>query len=110
MNDNETVQLLKEILKWEKLRGIEHLKRKVKEENLFTDEKHIVVYYHTDGIKSSREIGKIVKVSYKTVLNLWKQWIAAGIAEPSEKYKGGQCRRIFELNELGLELPKKTQE
>ena len=110
MRNNETVKLLKEILKWERLRGLEHLKSKVKEENLFTEEKYIVVYHHTDGIKSSREIGKSANVSHVTVQNLWKQWVAAGIAEPAEKYKGGQCRRIFELSELGLELPKKRRE
>jgi transposase len=106
MNNNQTNDLLKEILKWQKLQGSEYLKRKAKEEKLFTDKKHILVYYYSDGHKSSREIGKIASVSHVTVQNLWKLWIDAGIAEPSEKYKGGQCRKLFELNELGLELPK----
>ena len=110
MSNSETDELLKEILKWERLRGLEYLRRMVKEENLFTDEKHIVVYHYTDGIKSSREIGRSANVSHMTVQNLWKQWVAAGIAEPVERYKGGQCKRIFELGDLGIELPKKARE
>jgi transposase len=101
--------LLKEILKWQKLLGMEYLRRKVKDENLFTDEKHIVVYYHSDGVKSSRAIGKSANLSHVTVQNLWKQWIAAGIAEPTLEYAGGRCKRLFELNEIGLELPRKTK-
>ncbi len=103
MNNNE---LLKEILKWQRLQGSGYLKKKVREENLFTDRKHILVYYHSDGIKSSREISKVTGVGYKTVQTLWKKWINTGIAEPTERYGGGQCKRLFELNELGLKLPK----
>lgn len=106
MNNNDTNEILKEILKWQRLQGSEFLKRRIREEKLFTDKKHVLVYYYTDGNNSSRQIGKMANVSHATVQNLWKLWIGAGIAEPSEKYKGGQCKRLFELNELGLELPK----
>jgi len=106
MNNNETKELLGEILKWQKLMGSEYLKKKVREEKLFADEKHLLAYYHSDGTKSSRELGKIAGLSHAAVQNLWKQWIEAGIAEPSEKYKGGQCKRLFELTELGVQIPK----
>ena len=106
MNKNQTNELLKEILKWQRLQGVEYLKRKVDNEELFTDKKHILVYYYSNGSRSSREIGKLAGVSFATVRNLWKKWIVAGIVEPTEKYKGGQHRRLFELYELGLKLPK----
>lgn len=105
MNNNETNKILNEILKWQKLQGSEILKKKIKEEGLFDDEKNILVYYHSDGEKSIREILKITGFGHATIQALWKKWIAAGIAEPAEKYKG-RCKRIFELHEIGLVLPK----
>ena len=106
MNDGETNKILKEILKWERLIGTEILRKKVKEEkDLFADPKAIVIYNHSDGDKSTRELAKMGGVTHTTVQALWKKWIDAGIAESTEKYGGGRCRRIFELNELGLELP-----
>lgn len=106
MNNNETKELPKEILKWQKVIGSEYLKRKVRDERLFTEEKHIVAYDLSDGTKSSRDIGRIAGLSHVAIQNLWKQWIEAGIAEPSQKYKGGQCKRLFELNDFGVQLPK----
>lgn len=106
MNNNKTNELLKEILKWQKIQGMEILKKKIKEEDLFSNKNQIVAYYHSNGKKSSREIEKITSIGYKKIQELWKKWISAGIAELSEEYKRGRCKRSFELNELGLELPK----
>lgn len=92
MNNNQTNKLLKEILKWQRLQGMDILKKKIKEEGLFSDKNQIVAYYHSDGKKSSREIAKITNIGYKTIQALWKKWIYVKIAEPSEKYKGGQCK------------------
>ena len=110
MNNNDPNKILKEILKWLRLQGLEILKKKVKEENLFKDAKHILVYYHSDGIKSSRDIEKETGVGFQRVIVLWKKWINAGIAEPIKKYRGIGCKRLFELNELGLELPKQKRD
>lgn len=104
-NKNVTNKLLREILKWERLKGIEILKKKIEEEKLFQETKDIIIYYHSDGEKSSRDIGKKVNVNHMKVYGLWKKWLKAGIATTTEKYRGGRCRRLFELNELGLELP-----
>ncbi len=105
MNKNVTNELLREILKWERLEGIEILKKKIEEEKLFKETKDIIIYYHSDGEKSLRDIEKITNISYKMVQALWKKWLKAGIATTTEKYGGGRCKRLFELNELGLELP-----
>lgn len=70
------------------------------------DDKDIIIYYHSDGNKSSRDLAKIVGVSHKTVQLLWRKWIGSGIAESTLKYKGGRCRKLFDLGELGLKLPK----
>lgn len=106
MNDNETNKLLKEILKWHRFQGIEILKKKINEENLFTDAKDILVYYYSDGNKSSREIQEMIGVNFQKVIELWKKWINAGIAKPIAKQRGSGCKKLFELHELGLKLPK----
>lgn len=106
MNTKPTDEILKEILKWQKLHGTEILKKKIEDKKLFLDDNQILAYYHSDGNRSSRDIAKITGIGYKTIQTLWKKWILAGIAEPSEKYGGGQCKRLFELHELSLELPK----
>ena len=96
---------LKEILKWQRLVGQELLKKKIRDEKLFLDEGQILAYYHSDGEKSSRDLAKITGVGYKTIQALSKKWILAGLAEPSEKYGGSRAKRLFELYELGLEMP-----
>jgi len=106
IDENETNRILREILKWEKLKGREILRKKIQEENLFRNKENIAVYYHSDGDKSSRVIEKITSVGYKMILALWKKWITAGIAIPTEKYGGGRCERLFDLNELGFESSK----
>lgn len=105
MNNDETNKILREILKWQRLQGIGMLRKKAKGENLLADEKDILVYYHSDGNKSTRDLAKKAGVGRSKVRRLWKKWIDAGIAEPTEKYGGGRCKRLFELNELGVELP-----
>lgn len=101
----ETNDLLKEILKWQRVIGDNLIKNKIKEKDLLKDKKQILAYYNSDGNNSIRKIAKIVKLSNMTVQRLWKEWIKEGLAEPSDKYKGRRCKRIFELNELGLKLP-----
>jgi len=107
MNNEETNEILKQILKWVKLQGIEGLRMKARDKNLFGDLKDILAYHHSNGEKSSRDLAKIAGVSHGTIQTLWKKWVDAGIAEPTEKYGGGRCKRLFKLDELGLELPKK---
>lgn len=109
MNDDQTNEILREILKWQRLQGIEILKKKVKKENLFEDEKDVLIYYHSDSNKSMRDLARIVGVKHSKVQRLWNKWIDAGVVEAIEKYRGRRCKRVFELNELGLELPKATQ-
>ena len=106
MNNAETNEILKEILKWQKLQGREILKQRIGDKNLFEDEKDVLAYHYSDG-RSSRDVEKATGVNYKMVQSLWKKWLAAGIAEPTDKYCGGRCKRIFDLSELGLELQPK---
>lgn len=106
MKNEETNEILKQILKWVKLQGIEILRKKIKEEGLFTDKNHILAYYLSDGKNSLRFIEKETGINYQKVKSLWERWLDKGIAETTEQYGGGRCKRKFELDELGLELPK----
>jgi len=106
MNNNDTIKILKEILKWQRVQGLEVLRKKISAEKLFTTKKDIIVYYNSDGSKSTRDLAKITGISHVAVQSLWKKWINAGIAESTPKYKGGRCRKLFDLGELGLKLTK----
>jgi len=101
--NEKTNELLEEILKWQKLQGKTILKNRMKEEKLFTNKSEESAYLHSDGTKNSREVSKLTGLSHTKIQALWKQWINVGIAEPSEKYKGGQCKTLFSLTELGIE-------
>lgn len=107
MENNRLEIILTEILKWHRFQGQEILRRKVKELNLLVEEKDILVYYHSDGEKSTRELGKLVGISHMTVQSLWKKWMDAGIVVQTKKYGGGRCRRLFSLEEMGVSLPKR---
>lgn len=102
MTEGELAPLLEEMIKWQRLQGITILKEIAKKNNLFSDESEIKVYLNSDGERSSRDLEKISGVNYKKVQSMWKQWIELGIAEPTEKYGGGRCKKIFELKDFGI--------
>ena len=100
-NKTREIQLLEEIAKWTRLQGKQQTKNIVK--SLLSDEKKRLIYHLSDG-RSSPEIAKIVKVDPSTVRDDWKSWAAEGIVELCLEYKR-RYRRVFLLEELGLEVP-----
>lgn len=53
------------------------IKEKIKD--LFTNDTEIQVYQLSDGIRTTRQIEEIVKISRSTISVLWKKWSAQGI-------------------------------
>jgi len=93
---------LKEILKWVKVTSIPNVK-KLLLEVLSSDEEKIA-YHYSDG-RGSQDIAKLVRVSHTTVTRWWKAWIYAGIAENVSVKGGERARRIFSLENFGIEVP-----
>ena len=105
-NETEIKDILLEILRWTKFEGMQKVKV-ILENTLETDTKKMV-YELSNGL-SSPEIAQIVKIDPTTVRDYWKNWAALGIVEIHPDFKK-RYRRIFSLNEVGIEftIPKTT--
>lgn len=66
-----------------------------------TDSK-IRVYELSDGIRSTRDIQKLVGLSPTTITTYWKQWALSGIVIPAERK--GRYKAAFDLREYGLSV------
>ncbi|MFQ5909408.1 MAG: helix-turn-helix domain-containing protein [Thermoplasmata archaeon] len=102
-NDDRVAQLLEEMLRWVRFQGILKAKE-VLLDALKTDEDKIM-YQYSDG-RSSTEIAKLVRPTPRTVRNYWARWNALGIVEPMSAPGGTRYRRVFSLDDFGIEVPK----
>lgn len=102
--DQETRDILREILRWTKFEGLQKLKQ-VLETTLDTGTKKLI-HELSDG-KSSPEIVRVVNVDPSTVRDYWKQRTILGITELHPNYSR-RYRRIFSLKETGIEVPEYT--
>ncbi len=101
MNE-DTNNILAEILKWQKLQGINLLRTLLPE--LLNNDKKINVYEMTDGKNTIREIRTKTGISFGAISKWWNEWYSYGVLEKNnEKYK-----KLISLQELGLN--KKTNE
>jgi transposase len=63
-----------------------------------------IAYHYSDG-RGSQEVAKFAGVSFGTVTRWWKAWMRAGIAEPVGARGGERARRVFSLEDFGIEMP-----
>ena len=104
MNDEESKQILREILKWQRLQGFKTLKELMP--SLLDNDKKKIVYEMTDGKITQSEIIKKIHMSSATITDWWKEWHAYGIIiQEGKKYQ-----KIISLEKLGIEIPTLDQE
>lgn len=96
------IELLEEIRRWSRFQGWRNVKE-ILLETLSTPEDKMA-YHYSDG-RSSREVAQHVPMSHATVTNLWKKWARIGIVEPMQVQRGTLHKRIFSLDEFGIEIP-----
>lgn len=101
--DDETVNLLKELVKWTKVTNIPKVKKILLETLPSPEEK--VAYELSDG-RSSDKIAKKVGVSSMTITRWWKKWINIGIAESISARGGQRAEKTFSLEDFDIEIPK----
>jgi len=113
LSDQESNQLLKELVrltgelvKWTKPQGLLTV-RQVIASALRTDAEKLV-YNFSDG-HGSQEVAKVSGVSFPTVTVYWKRWSALGIVEPMKVQGGTRYRRLFSLEDLGIDIPRVAQ-
>jgi len=98
------IELLEELVKWTKVTSIPHVKKLLLEILPSPEEK--IAYQLSDG-KTSRDVAKQVNTGNATIARWWNKWMKAGIAEPiSVKGGGKRARRLFSLDDFGIEVPK----
>ena len=101
--EQETVQLLKEIVKWTRLQGISKAKE-VLLETLKTEVEKLA-YLASDG-RGSQEVAKAAGISHTTVVNYWNKWATLGIVEALSVKGGTRFRAVFPLDEFGINVSK----
>jgi hypothetical protein len=99
--------LLEELLKWSKLQGLEKAQNALT--TLLKSDAEKLAYEQSDG-KTSREVATIVGVSHGTIANYWKKWARYGIVTELSSKGGTRYRRIFSLQDFGIEVPKPVEQ
>jgi DNA-binding transcriptional ArsR family regulator len=102
-NNDESTELLREILKWIRFSSIREV-RTVLMSILDTEQKRLI-YHLSDGERGSIELGRQVGVSHTTVTRYWNSWKRLGIVE-SVRVRGGlRYKKLFELEDFGFSIP-----
>lgn len=101
--EDKMIELLEELVKWTKVASIPKVKELLL--GILESPEEIVAYQLSDGEKSGRDVAERANVTQPTIGNWWKKWIAAGIAEPISVQRGERAKRIFSLDDFGIEVP-----
>lgn len=101
--NKEILEVLKEILKWTKFQGWKEVKGVLLSQ--LKDEKTRLIYHLSNGNASIREIAKKTGVSHETVRNYWKRWSKVPIVEPTTVKGKTRYRKMFQLEDFGIEVP-----
>lgn len=103
--EDRIVELLEELVRWTKVTSIPHVKELL--ESLPDVEK--IGYQYSDG-RSSRDVAKVAKVRYDTVVKWWRKWHTLGIVEPMQVQRGMRYRRSFSLEDFDIKVPQLQKE
>jgi hypothetical protein len=101
-DNQDIIEILKEILKWIKVTSIPHVKKLLLE--LLPSDEEKLAYQYSDG-RASRKVSRLTSVSHIIITRWWKTWIRAGIAEAISVKGGERARRVFSLEDFGIEVP-----
>jgi transposase-like protein len=96
------IELLEGILRWIKVTSIPSVKKLL--EDMLASKEEKIAYHYSDG-RGSQEVAKFAGVSFGTVTRWWKTWMRAGIAEPLGTRGGERAKRVFSLEDFGIEIP-----
>jgi transposase-like protein len=99
---DKMIEILEEILKWTRVTSIPHVKQLLLE--ILPSNKEKIAYHHSNG-QDTRAVAKMAGVHFTTVATWWKRWIRAGIAEPVGAKRGDRAKRIFSLEDFGIDVP-----
>ena len=103
------IELLEEMLTWIKVTSIPQVKELLLD--ILPSDKEKIAYHFSDGERGSQEVAKLAGVSHGAVANWWKKWARAGVAEMLSVKGGERAKRIFSLEDFGIEVqqPRETK-
>jgi len=101
--EQKMLDTLKEIHKWIKFSGWTNVKG-ILLDTLDEPEK-LVAYSLTTGENGLDFIAGKIGKSRKVIQNYWASWQKIGIVESISVRGGSRARALFDLGELGIEIP-----
>jgi len=96
------IELLEEIRKWSRFQSWKEVKEVLLD--VLGDDASKLIYHYSDG-RSSREVAQYVDRDYGVIVRLWKKWAEIGIVEPFAVQRGTRYKRLFSLEDFGIEIP-----
>ena len=70
------------------------------------DDKKKLVYYYSDGNKGTRDFKNIAGIkSTATIAGYWKDWYRLGLVEMINVKGGERARKLFNLEDFGIQIP-----
>lgn len=103
-DNNEQIELLREILKWVRFAGSNQVKG-VLVSTLDSDKKRLA-YQLSDGKNASRAIAEQAGVDASTAQDWWKEWTLLGLGEGIPVAGGGtRFKKSFDIKMYGMSVP-----
>ncbi len=101
------IELLHELVKWTKFQAWGKVKD-VLLSVLDHDEKK-KIYNLSNGENSSRSIANEVTTTHTTIVKYWNEWANSNIVEPIKVQRGVRYKKMFNLEDFGIIIPKTSQ-
>jgi len=102
--EDRMIELLEKLVKWTKVNSIPKVRDLLL--GILESPEERVAYQFSDGRKTIREVAKLANVGTGTVSKWWKNWERAAITEPVSTKRGKRAKRVFSLDDFGIEVPK----
>src|SRR5438132_12285472 len=90
---NDTLGVLREILKWIRVTSIPNVKKLLVD--TLDDDKSKLAYHYSDG-RSSRDVAKAASCSQATVVSHWRRCFGDGLIEPIGVPSSDRFKRLIE--------------
>jgi len=105
--DEQIIELLKELVKWTKFQAWGKVKDVLI--NVLKDDEKKKIYHLSNGENSSRNIANEVTTAHTTIVKYWNEWAKFNIVKPINVQRGVRYKKMFNLEDFGITIPKISQ-
>ncbi len=102
--NDEMMAELRAQTSWLRLLGLQSLRPTLQE--LLKSDKQKLVYEHSDGSKTTRQVAEAAGTGAGTVSRWWTEWLATGVCVEAAGHPG-RAKHLASLSDLGLLMPGK---